>query len=62
MAKVDKAPGYDWALTYEDVDGKSETMDVFGCMTIEKAIEEARYSLNAICPFEGAIIKAERSN
>ena len=45
--KIEKAPGWDWAVTFEWEDGGQDVMSVFGCITIEDAIKEARYSLDA---------------
>lgn len=44
--QFEKAPGYDWVIEYQFDEGEPESMSVFGCMTAEKALEEARYSLN----------------
>ncbi|MBI3704739.1 MAG: hypothetical protein HY244_13055 [Rhizobiales bacterium] len=46
MSKIEKRPGADWEVYYMDIDGTRECMSVFGCLTPEEAIEEARYSLN----------------
>ena len=45
--KIEKAPGWDWAVPFEWEDGGQDFMSVFGCITIEDAIKEARYSLDA---------------
>ncbi len=46
--KAEKAPGHDWSVYYRDGDDPLVLrMAVFGVMTAEKAIEEARYSLGA---------------
>ncbi len=42
--KIGKAPGHDWTVTFRWEDGEPELMSVFGAMTIEKAVKEARYS------------------
>jgi len=47
MTEFTKSPGWDWAIDYEDEDGASETMLVFGKIRIDDAIEEARRSLSA---------------
>ena len=47
MIEFTKPPGWDWAIDYEDEDGASETMLVFGKVRIDDAIEEARRSLSA---------------
>ena len=44
---IEKAPGWDWAVTFEWEDGGQDVMSVFGCIMIEEAIKEARYSLDA---------------
>jgi len=44
--EIEKAPGWDWVAIYQDGDEPVETMSIFGCMTIEKATEEAHYSLD----------------
>ncbi len=46
--QIEKRPGHDWLVTYRWEDGEPETMSVFGVMTIEEAIEEARFSLSPI--------------
>lgn len=57
---AEKGPGWDWLVTYEGDGAETETMTVFGCLTIEDATNEARRSLNALEPFTGIILKAER--
>lgn len=46
MTTFTKSPGWDWLIDYEDEDGTVETMSVFGMITIEDAILEARRSLS----------------
>lgn len=42
-----KSAGYDWIVFYTEGDDPTiETVTVFGQVTIEKAIEEARFSLD----------------
>ena len=50
--EIEKGPGYDWEITYKTGDEPIETMSVFGCLTPEKALEEARYSLGTELDFE----------
>jgi hypothetical protein len=45
--KITKRSGYDWAVTYRWEDDEPETMSVFGVMTVEEAVAEARFSLDA---------------
>jgi hypothetical protein len=47
--EIEKSPGYDWDVDYEDVDveGGTQTMSIFGKMTIEEAVAEARFSLSS---------------
>ncbi len=45
--KIEKGPGWDWLVSYEWEDGQTDDVAVFGCITIEDAIAEARYSLEA---------------
>ncbi|MBX3576619.1 MAG: hypothetical protein KF723_05385 [Rhizobiaceae bacterium] len=46
--QIEKAPGWDWVVFYLDADNPEIlSMSVFGQMTPEKAIEEARFSLEA---------------
>lgn len=44
---VEKGPGHDWAVHYRFDDGFEDEVLVFGVLTIEKAIQEARYSIEA---------------
>lgn len=44
---IEKSPGWDWEVDYEDEDGTVETMSVFGQIRVEDAVAEARHSLNA---------------
>lgn len=46
--KVEKRPGYDWTITFQWEDGEPEAMAVFGVLTIEEAVREARSSLESI--------------
>lgn len=44
---VEKRAGRDWSVTYIFGDEKeSQTMEVYGCATVEDAVKEARYSLD----------------
>jgi hypothetical protein len=43
--KINKGPGWDWAVHYEWEDGTTDTVSVFGQLKIEDAIREARYAL-----------------
>ncbi len=53
IEKIEKRPGPDWDIFYMDVqDGSRECMSVFGSLTPEEAIAEARYSLTALCETE----------
>ena len=45
--KIEKAPGWDRAVTFEWEDGGQDVMSMFGCITIDDATKEARYSLDA---------------
>jgi hypothetical protein len=59
---VTKGPGYDWLVTAEFEDGSTDDVAVYGCITIEKAIEEARYSFSAAMVGEAPpfrIVRAE---
>ncbi|MGU9979685.1 hypothetical protein ACJ4V0_06550 [Phreatobacter sp. HK31-P] len=43
----EKPPGHDWVIFYKADDAPdTQAMTVFGVMTIEKAVEEARWSLD----------------
>jgi hypothetical protein len=44
--EIEKGLGWDWAVTYQWEDEKPDVVSVFGCLTIEDAIREARYSLD----------------
>lgn len=66
MPEFTKSPGWDWDVTYidemeEGVDS-IETMTIFGVMTAEEALAEARYSLNALVEFTGAIVAVTRTD
>jgi hypothetical protein len=51
--KIEKRPGPDWDIFYMDLhDGGTECISVFGRLTPEDAIAEARFSLNALCETE----------
>lgn len=43
MTQIEKRPGFDWTITYEDDDEVFE-MAVFGAMSIDEAISDARSS------------------
>lgn len=43
--QITKSPGYDWTVDYEWEDGTRDGMEVFGVLTVEDAIREARFSL-----------------
>jgi hypothetical protein len=48
-----KTPGPDWGIFYMYIDnGSKECMSVFGSLTPEEAIAEARASLNMFCKTE----------
>lgn len=65
-AKVEKGPGHDWTVWYTDEadDGSEivESMGIYGVMTAEEAIVEARYSLGVLVEYTGAIIRVERDD
>lgn len=42
--EIETAPGHHWSIWYR-LDGPMEVMSVFGVMTVEEAIAEARWSL-----------------
>jgi hypothetical protein len=42
-----KGAGYDWVVTFRWEEDEPETMSVFGVLTVEDAVREARYSLDA---------------
>ena len=44
MPEITKSPGWDWSVTYQYADEPIKTMGVFGVMTIEEAVLEARRS------------------
>jgi hypothetical protein len=46
--QFEKGPGHDWYIEYQFDDDERQEMSVFGCMTAEKALEEARFSLNGL--------------
>lgn len=51
--KFEKPPGLDWVVFYMDGDDPDvQAMSVFGQMTPEKALEEARYSLGGNSDYE----------
>ena len=51
--KIEKRPGPDWDIFYMDIhDGSRECMSVFGSVTPEEAIAEARDSLTVSCETE----------
>ncbi len=51
--KIEKRPGPDWDIFYMDThDGSTECMSVFGSLTPEEAIAEARDSLTVSCETE----------
>lgn len=52
---------HDWEVTYTDGD-ETEVMTVFNATNIHEATWEALYSLNAMLPFEGTIVKVEKLN
>lgn len=57
--QIEKGPGWDWAVTYQWEDEEPEVLGVFGCITIEDAIKEARYSLDS-ADVGYAILEAKR--
>jgi hypothetical protein len=51
--KFEKPPGWDWVIFYLDGDDPDvQAMSVFGQMTPEKALEEARDSLSGNLDYE----------
>jgi hypothetical protein len=64
MNEVVKGTGHDWNVHYTFADEEPEVMTVFGAMTVERAISEARYSLDGINGMNKGtyeITKVERS-
>ena len=57
--QIEKGPGWDWLVNYEWEDGEMDVVSVFGCLTIEDAVKEARYSLSD-GDFGYAILSAKR--
>ena len=57
--QIEKGPGWDWLVKYEWEEGDQDVLSVFGCLTIEEAVKEARYSLDS-GDFCYAILSAER--
>ena len=57
--RIEKGPGWDWAVTYQWEDQEADIVSVFGCLTIEEAIKEARYSLEG-SELGYAILSAKR--
>ncbi len=46
--EFEKGPGHDWIVFYRDADEpETLSMSVFGVLTIEEAVQEARWSLGA---------------
>jgi len=58
MPEFVKSPGWDWTITYIDDEDARQEMAVFGVVTIEEALKEARFSL----PEECAIIAVSRDD
>ena len=56
---IKKDPGWDWLVQYEWEDGEMDAVSVFGCLTIEEAVKEARYSLDG-ADFGYPILSAKR--
>lgn len=48
MTEFTRGPGYDWAIYYQFDDAEHDQMLVFGQITLEDALREARYSLDGI--------------
>lgn len=48
MSNLTRRPGHDWTVRYRFDGEEAEAMTVFGCLTIEEAAKEARYSLDGI--------------
>lgn len=46
--EVEKGPGYDWLARYRFDDGFEDVIAIFGVLTVEEALQEARYSLESI--------------
>ena len=62
MMQIEKRPGWDWLVKYNMFDEPGEVF-VFGAMTIEQAIKDARYSLAPPFPdmdWDYEILSAER--
>jgi hypothetical protein len=57
--KIEKGPGWDWAVHCEWEDGTTDVVSVFGQLKIEDVIREARYSLDGT-DLGYAILRAER--
>jgi hypothetical protein len=63
MPEFIKSIGPDWDITYQFEDDDINVMSVFGCINIEAAIKEARYSLDGIDEMNKGtyqILKVER--
>lgn len=66
-AEIEKGPGHDWTVFYRDGDEPEIlSMSVFGVLTIEEAVKEARFSLEAsptgIPDTDYAILSATRDD
>lgn len=62
---IEKREGHDWSVRYQFYEEPIEEMSVFGCITVEEAIRDARRSLNGIGDMnEGiyAILAVERAD
>lgn len=51
--EIEKGPGHDWCARYRYDDGFEDTISIFGVLTMEKAVEEARYSLEGFKDADG---------
>lgn len=56
--KFEKRPGYDWFVTYDVGEGE-QTMTVFGAMTIDQAIADARSSFRLDEPTITAAVRRQ---
>ena len=46
--EIEKGPGWDWSVLYRWEDGTTDIVSVFGVLTAEMAIQEARWSLEPL--------------
>lgn len=57
---IEKRPGWDWIVVYDDEDGERAEMTVFGCARIEDAVRDARSSFQPDDPV--AILEVRRAS